>query len=69
MCFGPIRFLFREHDIYPATIYDGGMRALYYIKLLGTDFIGKYQVREDRNQVHSVLENEWAIVDETLNRS
>ena len=26
--FGPVSFLFLEHDIYPATVIDGGMRNL-----------------------------------------
>lgn len=67
--FGPISFLFREHDIYPATVIDGGMRNLYHIKLLGTHFLGDYRVQPDRRQVLSTLANDWATAHETLNKS
>ncbi|MEM8934102.1 MAG: hypothetical protein AAGE94_23115, partial [Acidobacteriota bacterium] len=66
--FGPIPFLFREHDVYPAVIFDGGFRALYDIKLLGGRFTGRYQVRADRRQVHSLLENDWALADEVMDK-
>lgn len=66
--FGPIPFLFKEHDVYPATIYDGGMRAVYFIKLLATQFLGNYTVAQDRKQVHSVLTSSFAVADETLNK-
>lgn len=66
--FGPISFLFREHDVYPATVVEGGMRNLYHIKLLGTRFLGDYRVQPDRRQVLSTLSNEWATAHETLNR-
>ena len=67
--FGPVSFLFREHDVYPATVIDGGMRNLYRIKLLGTHFLGDYRVQADRQQVLSTLANDWAIAQETLNKS
>ena len=66
--FGPVSFLFKEHDVYPAVIYDGGYKALYHIDLLGTQFIGDYTVRPDQKQVHSILENDWAKADEVLNK-
>jgi hypothetical protein len=66
--FGPIAFLFREHDIYPATVIDGGMRNLYHIKLLDTRFLGDYRVQPDRRQVQSTLSNAWATAHETLNK-
>ena len=67
--FGPFSFLFREHDIYPATVIDGGMRNLYHIKLLGARFLGDYRVQPDRRQVQSTLTNDWAIAHEVLNKS
>ena len=67
--FGPISFLFREHDIYPATVIDGGIRNLYHIKLLGTHFLGDYRVQPDRRQVLSTLANDWATAHEALNKS
>jgi len=66
--FGPISFLFREHDIYPATVIDGGMRNVYHIRLLGTRFLGDYRVQPGRQQVRSTLTNEWATDSETLNK-
>ncbi|MEW7292131.1 DUF5995 family protein [Aquimarina sp. 2304DJ70-9] len=66
--FGPFSFLFKEHDVYPAVIYDGGFKALYHIDLLGTKFTGDYTVRQDQRQVHSVLENDWAKAVEILNK-
>ncbi len=66
--FGPFSFLFKEHDVYPAVIYEGGFKALYHIDLLGTKFIGDYTVRPDQRQVHSVLENDWAKAVEILNK-
>ncbi|PYQ55546.1 MAG: hypothetical protein DMF53_27875 [Acidobacteria bacterium] len=67
--FGPIPFLFREHDIYPANVQDGGFRNLYHIRLLGTRFLGDYRVQPDRKQVLSTLENEWAVAHEALNKA
>ena len=67
--FGPISFLFREHDIYPATVIDSGMRNLYHIRLLGTHFLGDYRVQPGRRQVLSTLANDWASVHESLNKS
>jgi hypothetical protein len=67
--FGPVSFLFREHDLYPATAIDGGIRNLYHIKLLGTHFLGDYRVQPGRRQVLSTLANDWAIAHETLNKS
>ena len=66
--FGPISFLFNEHDVYPAVIWNRGFRATYHIKLLGGSFLGQYTVRDDKKQVHSILENEWAIADEVLHK-
>lgn len=66
--FGPIAFLLPEHDIYPATVIDGGMRNLYHIKLLGARFLGDYRVQPGRRQVHSTLTAEWATAHEILNK-
>ena len=67
--FGPVPFLFREHDRYPASVIDGGMRNLYHIKLLGTRFLGDYQVQPDRRHVASALTNAWAVTKEILTAS
>jgi hypothetical protein len=66
--FGPISFLFREHDVYPATVYDGGMRNLYHVKLLGTRFLGTYHVQSNRREVQSSLTNSWASANEVLTK-
>ena len=67
--FGPVSFLFREHDVYPATVIDRGIRNLYHIKLLGAHFLGDYRVQPNRLQVVSTLNNDWATAHETLNKS
>ncbi|MGH9763588.1 MAG: DUF5995 family protein, partial [Blastocatellia bacterium] len=64
--FGPISFLFKEHDVYPATVVDGGMRNLYEIRLLGTRFMGNYEVQPSRTEVHSTLLNDWSSSTESL---
>ena len=67
--FGPFSFLFREHDVYPARVFDCGMLNIYHIKLLGTRFIGKYEVQSDRTQVDSTLVNGWASAHEILTKA
>jgi hypothetical protein len=66
--FGPIPFLFPEHDVYPASVFGGGMRNIYHIKLLGTRFLGDYHVQPGNRQVDSRLTNEWALIQETLKK-
>ncbi|RNC81909.1 MAG: hypothetical protein ED559_09025 [Phycisphaera sp.] len=66
--FGPIPFLFREHDVYPAEVYDGGYRNLYFMKLLKTRPLGKYRVSPDGNEVQSHMEWSWAEAEEVLQR-
>lgn len=66
--FGPVPFLFREHDAYPAHVFDGGMRNVYHIRLLGTRFVGNYHVRPDRTHVDAVLQNGWSVAHETLTK-
>lgn len=58
-----------DFSLTAATVYKGGMRNLYHIKLLGTRFLGKYDVQPDRRQVQSLLTNEWAAAHEVLNKS
>lgn len=66
--FGPIPFLFREDDEYPAKIHAAGMSSTYYIKLLSDNWIGKYTVAEDKKHVKGVLYNGWATVVEILDK-
>jgi hypothetical protein len=67
--FGPIPFLFNNKKQHPAEILDNGMRSVYYIPLLGAQWIGRYTVREDCNHVHSTLTCEWAIGHEVIDRA
>lgn len=66
--FGPIPFLFREYVEYPATIHEGGMSSTYYLPMLDAQWIAKYQVRSDRNQVDGVLECSWGRAGEIMTR-
>ena len=66
--FGPIPFLFRETDSYTARIHSLGMSSTYYIRLLGDDWIGNYQVAEGKRHVKGILDNGWATVVELLDK-
>jgi uncharacterized protein DUF5995 len=66
--FGPLAFLFREHDVYPATVVEDGTRNIYKTKLLGTRLLGQYDVQPDRRQVRSSLTNGSAVAHEVLNK-
>ena len=66
--FGPIPFLFREYVEYPATIHAGGMSSTYHLPMLDSQWLAKYQVRPDRNQVTGVLECDWGRAEEIMNR-
>ncbi len=66
--FGLLSFLFNEHDVYPAVIYDKGLKALFHIDLLGTKFMGNYTVNEDDKQLLKIIENDWVRAEEILNK-
>jgi hypothetical protein len=66
--FGPIPFLFREHDPYRAVIHDQGISSTYYIILLSDHWIGQYQVSPDKRHVVGILKNGWATVTELLDK-
>lgn len=66
--FGPIPFLFNVSKEHPAEILDAGMRSIYNMPLLGTDWIGRYVVREDRNHIDAALTCSWAEAKEVINR-
>jgi hypothetical protein len=66
--FGPFPFLFNVSKEHPAEILDAGMRSIYYMPLLGTDWIGRYVVRQDRNHIDAVLICNWAEAKEVINR-
>lgn len=66
--FGPIPFLFTTVKAHPAEVVDGGQRAIYYMPLLGTDWIGRYQVSDSGDRIESVLSCEWAEGTEVIER-
>lgn len=66
--FGPVPFLFRSTKAHPAEILDEGSRAIYYMPLLGTDWVGRYHVRTDRNHIESVLTCSWGEATEVIDR-
>jgi hypothetical protein len=65
--FGPWAF-FPEHDEFPASVFDGGMRNLHRIKLLGGRFLGRYEVQPDRIQVNATVANEWLLAHQALTK-
>lgn len=66
--FGPIPFLFRTTKAHAAEVLDDGARAIYYMPLLGTDWVGRYHVRPDRNHIESVLTCSWGEATEVIDR-
>lgn len=58
--FGPIPFLLSSRKAHPAEIDSDGRGATYYMPLLGTDWIGTYDVREDGTRIDATLACEWA---------
>ena len=66
--FGPVPFLFNVSKEHPAEILDEGRRALYYIPLLGADWVGDYRVSDDHNHIRSVLTCPWGEAVEDIER-
>ena len=66
--FGPIPFLFRTAKEHPAEILDGGMRAIYHMPLLSTEWIAEYTVRPDRNHIDAVMRCAWGEASEVIDR-
>jgi len=66
--FGPIPFLFNNHKSHPAEILDAGLKAIYYIPLLGTSWTGVYEVGEDERHLHSTLSCDWATGHEVIHK-
>lgn len=66
--FGPIPFLFTVDKAHPAEVVEGGKRAIYYMPLLGADWIGRYQVEGDGDRIESVLSCDWAEGTEVIER-
>lgn len=66
--FGPVPFLFASSKEHPAEISDSGMTSVYQMPLLGTDWVGRYTVREDRDHIDAILTCGWAEGEEVIDR-
>lgn len=66
--FGPIPFLFTENKAHPAEVIDGGKQAVYYMPLLGDDWVGRYQVTENGDRIESTLSCDWGEGTEVIDR-
>jgi len=66
--FGPIPLLFQHNKQHPAVIGNGGLKATYYMPLLGTDWVGSYQVLEDGNNIDAELKCSWGEAVEKIHR-
>ena len=66
--FGPIPFLFNLKKEHPAEILDSGMHSVYYIPLLGTEWVGRYTVREDHDHIDSHMTCKWGEAYEVIDR-
>ena len=64
--FGPIPFLLSSRKAHPADILDDGLRAVYYMPLLGTDWVGNYDVRQDGTRIEATLSCDWARASEII---
>jgi hypothetical protein len=58
--FGPVPFLFRDRKRHTAAVFDGGMRAVYTLPLLGAQWTAVYRVGADGRQIDSTLRSAWA---------
>lgn len=66
--FGPIPGLFENRKNHPAEIHSGGMSSTYYMPLLGTAWIGQYQISSDRDHVNARLNASWGYSEEIISR-
>jgi hypothetical protein len=66
--FGPVPFLFNVVKEHPAEVLDNGLRAVYFIPLLGTEWVGDYRVSMDKNEIRSVLTCRWGEAKEEITR-
>ncbi|MGH9723159.1 MAG: hypothetical protein ACRD8O_23350 [Bryobacteraceae bacterium] len=67
--FGPIPFLFNVSKDHPAEILESGMLAIYYIPLLGAEWVGRYTVQPDRNHIDAALTSPWGEAREVIHRA
>jgi hypothetical protein len=66
--FGPVPFMFGNHKNHPAEIHDPGTSSTYYMPLLGTAWMGNYQIADDKNHVNARLVCNWAYSEEIISR-
>ena len=66
--FGPIPFLFNSRMRYSAKVDEGGTHTVYYIPLLGTNWIGDYRVSPDERELNSVLTCSWGQAEEHIRK-
>lgn len=66
--FGPVPFLFRNHKTHSAEVVDGGMRAIYYLPLLGAQWVAAYKVADDRRHIDSRMICPWATAAEIIEK-
>jgi hypothetical protein len=66
--FGPVPFLFNHRKKHPAEVLDGGLKAVYYIPLLGSQWIGVYKVRADHQHIDSDMSCTWARAQESIDK-
>jgi hypothetical protein len=66
--FGPVPFLFNNRKQHPAVIEERGMRATYYIPLLGTKWVGEYRVHLDLKHIDSTITCAWAEAHERISK-
>lgn len=64
--FGPIPLLISSRKAHPAEIHPDGRGAIYYMPLLGTDWIGTYDVQEQQTRIEATLTCEWAEATEVI---
>lgn len=67
--FGPISFLFKQRKRYSAIVDEQGRHTVYFMPLLGSDWIGDYRVSEPASTVSSTLKCSWAEATETIART
>jgi hypothetical protein len=66
--FGPVPFLFQNHKQHTAEVSDGGMRAVYTLPLLGSEWTATYEVQPDRRHIDSTLSCAWAEAHEIIHK-
>lgn len=66
--FGPFPFLLNSKMRYRAKVDEPGTHTVYYLPLLGTNWIGDYTVSEDEHGLSSVLTCSWGHAEEHVRK-